>query len=240
MAFPYRLVGGATRPDALQFNPAFNQALLDLYASAPADVQRELALTSGYRSPAVQQVLWDKSDKTGRNVAAPGKSKHQHGTAADLFGFGLGGDSSVSQATKDWVKANAGVHNLYFPMGHEPWHIQLRADGSAVSPASDTSLGETMAQAATGPTETEIAQRNLYSGIASGLTASSGGARSQGGVDVAGDPTGAPQAVGLPLQSAIPAAPAAAPLGAMPTLADLFKVKDIGLAALPTAPTRRA
>jgi hypothetical protein len=56
-ASPYRLVGGATRPDALNFNDAFGLAMNNLYAAAPPEVQRELALTSGYRSPEVQRAL---------------------------------------------------------------------------------------------------------------------------------------------------------------------------------------
>ncbi|MET0718185.1 MAG: M15 family metallopeptidase [Pseudoxanthomonas sp.] len=124
-SFPFRLFGGATRPDAISgLNPDFSRALLDLYTAAPRDVQSELGLNSAYRSPAVQKVLWDRSDKTGHSVAPPGKSRHNFGTAADLYGFGLTKDS-VSQATKDWVRQNAGGFGLTFPMSHEPWHIQL-------------------------------------------------------------------------------------------------------------------
>jgi len=145
-ASPYRLYGGATRPDALNFNSAFSQALNALYAAAPPEVQTELGLTSGYRSPEVQRALWAKSDKTGHTVAAPGKSKHQHGTAADLYGFGLGGGPSVSQTTKDWVRQNAAAHGLYFPMNYEPWHIQLQGAGST-APAGEGSTAGTMATA---------------------------------------------------------------------------------------------
>lgn len=132
MAFPYKLYGGALRPDAISgLNPQFASALQALYAAAPPEVQAELGLNSAYRSAAIQQQLWDKSDKTGRTVAAPGKSRHQFGEAADLYGFGLTKDA-VSQPTKDWVLANAEKHGLYFPMSYEPWHIQLaRAEGQS-------------------------------------------------------------------------------------------------------------
>jgi hypothetical protein len=131
-AFPYRLYGGALRPDAITgLNPGFAQALLNLYTSAPPEVQRELGLNSAYRSPAVQAKLYAASDKSGRRVAPPGKSRHQFGEAADLYGFGLSKDQ-VSQATKDWVTQNAPRFGLGFPVRGEPWHIQLmRSSGQA-------------------------------------------------------------------------------------------------------------
>src|SRR6187455_2710622 len=97
MASPYKLYGGATREDAISgLNPAFDQALLALYNAAPPEVQAELGLNSAYRSIATQQKLWDASDKSGKWVAAPGKSKHNAGTAADLYGFGLTHGKQVS------------------------------------------------------------------------------------------------------------------------------------------------
>lgn len=125
-AFPYRLYGGATRPDAISgLDTGFYEALMQLYANAPPEVQRELGLTSGFRSREVQQALFDASDKSGKMVARPGHSKHEIGNAADLYGFGLGGDNSVSDATREWVHSNANKYGLNFPMDYEPWHIQM-------------------------------------------------------------------------------------------------------------------
>lgn len=140
MASPYKLYGGALRSDAISgLNPEFEAALEAMYAGAPPEVQRELGLNSAYRDRATQTRLFNASDRTGRTVARPGTSKHEKGMAADLYGFGLKGGGDVSQATKDWVKANAGNYNLYFPMGYEPWHIQMMAkagDGAAATPPS--------------------------------------------------------------------------------------------------------
>ena len=183
MAWPYKLYGGAQRPDAITgLDRRFSEALVRLYNAAPPEVQRELALNSAYRSAAVQQELWDKSDKTGHSVAAPGKSKHQFGLAADLYGFGLGGNNSVSQQTRDWVNANAQAQGLYFPMEHEPWHIQLRdprlapgssgAGGTEVADLGGQSfsspLGDTMA-GATEPNPWSKSLRGFASAAATGL-----------------------------------------------------------------------
>jgi hypothetical protein len=140
---PYRLYGGATRPDALNFAPEFSQALAALYANAPPEVQRELGLTSGYRDRATQERLFNASDRTGHSVARPGHSKHESGSAADLYGFGLSGGPSVSDATKAYVRDNAEQHGLYFPMDYEPWHIQYRGGGGG----GGGSLGDTFAAA---------------------------------------------------------------------------------------------
>ena len=134
--FPYKLYGGATREDAISgLAPAFREALLRMYAAAPPEVQAELGLNSAYRSPERQQELWNASDKTGRMVARPGKSRHNKGDAVDLYGFGLGGGKTnlVSQATRDWVNQNAGAHGFEFPMSYEPWHMQMKAEQMAAA-----------------------------------------------------------------------------------------------------------
>jgi len=155
-AFPYRLYGGAARPDAISgMDQAFQAALLNMYQNAPPEVQKELGLASGFRSHQRQQELWDQSDKTGHTVARPGTSKHESGTAADLYGFGLKGAGDVSQATKDWVKANAGAYNLAFPMDYEPWHIQLASSpssgGGAGTPVASAGAAAAPQQAAAAP-----------------------------------------------------------------------------------------
>lgn len=144
MALQYSLYGGATRPTAISgLNPKFAAALEQLYAAAPPQVRAELGLNSAYRTREEQQALWDKSDKTGRMVAAPGKSKHESGAAADLRGFGLKGGGNVSDATKQWVKQNAEQFGLYFPMDYEPWHVQLRGGdvGPQQGPPASAQIG---------------------------------------------------------------------------------------------------
>jgi hypothetical protein len=240
MALPYKLYGGATRADAISgLNPAFAQALTALYNAAPPEVQAELGLNSAYRSPEVQRVLWEKSDKTGRTVAAPGRSKHQSGLAADLYGFGLSGGGQVSQATKDWVKANAAAHGLYFPMSYEPWHVQLQ-DGGAAPAVAPGGVATTMASAVD-PRVAVMAQMegNPWKSITDAASKRGGlvGEASAGG-GLSAPPTADPDIPPLETASArltpdalLAQRPPNAPAAQLGQLAQLFKVKPIGQAA---------
>jgi D-alanyl-D-alanine carboxypeptidase len=149
--FPYRLYGGATRPDAITgLDPRFSAALSSLYAAAPPEVQAQLGLTSGYRSIERQRQLWEASDKSGHWVARPGHSMHNLRLAADLYGFGTGG-GNVSGEARDWVHQAAPGFGLSFPMSYEPWHVQL---------AGATEQGQTPTQPGT-PGIFEAAQKYL-------------------------------------------------------------------------------
>lgn len=92
----------------------------------------KVGIFSGYRSEAKQAELYNKKvgdlmdqgqtkDQAMRGarrwVAPPGQSNHNHGEAVDLD---YGG-----KAAKEWVHANAEKYGLYFPMAHEPWHIEM-------------------------------------------------------------------------------------------------------------------
>ncbi|MGB3499982.1 MAG: M15 family metallopeptidase [Mesorhizobium sp.] len=123
---PYA-VGGATRPDSFSgMNPDFASALQQLFTAAPADIQGNLRVGSGFRSPDRQAQLWDQalqkygSPEAARKwVAPPGNSQHNHGHAADL--------KFLNDEARKWVHANAGTYGLAFPMAHENWHVELAA-----------------------------------------------------------------------------------------------------------------
>lgn len=79
----------------------------------------KVSLGSGYRSVERQQQLWNAavkkygSEAAARKwVAPPGKSNHNHGVAGDL------------QGDLDLAHRLAPLYGLYFPMKHEPWHIE--------------------------------------------------------------------------------------------------------------------
>lgn len=100
-------------------------AFMALMQGAPPEVAAQIGIISGYRSVERQQQLWDNAlkkygspEKARKWVAPPGNSMHNHGGALDLR-YG-------NSAARDWVHANAGNHNLHFPMSWEPWHIELK------------------------------------------------------------------------------------------------------------------
>lgn len=121
---PYR-VGGATRPDALSgMNAQFRAALQGLISSAPNGIREQLQVFSGYRSPTKQAELYNRalekygSPQAARQwVAPPNRSQHNKGMAADL--------KYLSPQAKAWVRENAPVHGLSFPLKNEPWHVEL-------------------------------------------------------------------------------------------------------------------
>ncbi len=127
-------VGGARRPDSFTgMKPQFNAALQQLFTAAPAEYG--LQVGSGFRSIERQRELWNASDKSGRMVARPGGSRHNHGDAADLHAGGMRLDKA-SPAARQWVHDNAAKYGLAFPMSWEPWHIELAgARGKKPDPA---------------------------------------------------------------------------------------------------------
>jgi hypothetical protein len=122
--YPYA-TGGATRPDSFTgMTPEFNSSLEQFYAAMPEDIRSSTNVMSGYRSPERQAELWQSAlerygspEAARRWVAPPGNSQHNHGNAADL--------EYQSPAAREWAHANAANFGLAFPMGHEPWHIEL-------------------------------------------------------------------------------------------------------------------
>lgn len=106
----------------------FQNRLAAMMADAPGNV----TMFSGYRSPEQQKKLWDAAVKkygsaraTRRWVAPPGRSSHNSGRAADL-GFEGGSFKSMPPEVRAWVHQNAHKYGLKFPMGHEPWHIEMQ------------------------------------------------------------------------------------------------------------------
>lgn len=129
-------IGGATRPDSFTgMNPDFLNALTTLVASAPPEIQQNIRINSGFRSPERQKQLWEQAlqkygspEKARKWVAPPGRSFHNHGTAADL--------KFLNDAAKAWVHQNAGQFGLAFPLANEPWHIELQGNrGGGQGPA---------------------------------------------------------------------------------------------------------
>lgn len=78
-----------------------------------------LSITSGFRSNAEQQKLWNDAvrkygspEAARRWVAPPGSSNHEKGVAADLSG------------DLRWAHEHAAEFGLQFPLSNEAWHIE--------------------------------------------------------------------------------------------------------------------
>lgn len=122
-----KLTGGAaTRSDSVSgFKPQMVSRLSAFLQSAPPEIAKGLGIYSGYRSRETQERLFAASDGSGRMVARPGGSRHEHGDAADLAWNG----KSLKYAPKSviqWVHQNAGQFGLKFPMDWENWHVELQ------------------------------------------------------------------------------------------------------------------
>lgn len=184
----------------------------------------ELTLTSGYRSVEEQQALWDASDQSGTWVAAPGKSNHNHGLAADIGG------------NMEYLAANAARYGLYRPMSWEPWHLELADSDGETSGYSEDAHG-------TAPAGFTSKPRGYMATLMSMMGDVKG---------VAGAPSFASQIVGArrprrvdptvrgSVQARMPGAPAVA--GAEDTMLDAFRLAvraqessgDYGAIGVPT------
>lgn len=130
-------VGGAQRGDSFTgMNDQFVSGLDAMISAAPESVQKNLKVSSGFRSVARQKELWAGALKkygsvaeARKSVAPPGKSQHGHGNAADL--------KFLSPEAKQWVHQNAGQFGLHFPLSNEDWHIEL-ASARGVTPQQRT------------------------------------------------------------------------------------------------------
>ena len=145
-------VGGATRPDTFTgLSPNFRSSLAQMLAAAPPEIQQNLRIASGFRSPDRQAQLWQQAlakygsaEAARKWVAPPGRSKHNHGAAVDL--------KYLSPEATKWAHANAGQFGLRFPLGNENWHIEPigARGGHQHGPVAGTSV-PMMAQGAAPP-----------------------------------------------------------------------------------------
>ena len=132
-------------------NPKFASRIQTMIDAAPPEIRSRIRIESGARTPQRQAELisaklsgnakktfdsyiarfgaveggaqWAaanpgvaKARGIGHSIALPGRSQHQHGNAIDF------GRDPVAEA---WMHKNAGKYGLYYPMGYEPWHIEM-------------------------------------------------------------------------------------------------------------------
>lgn len=214
------------------FNPDFGSALQRMLAARPG-----LSITSGYRDPARQAVLYENalkkygSEAAARKwVAPPGRSYHNKRLAADL-GF-------ASPEDRAWAHANAGNYGLKFPLGNEAWHVELASTRGGKEPTGGgMTIPMDLASAFRPEAEGEPSYFDMVADNADSIGTSSTATRSARQEDT-DDPRllkspQRPQTAPLESVSAQPqetAAPATdvPDVAALAPLAQLFKVAQIG------------
>lgn len=117
-----RLGKGKTAASVTGLRDDFAASLAKLIAAAPAELQDDIHITSGYRDNQRQARLFREAVRkygseaaARRYVAPPGRSRHNHGLAADL---------ATSPAAEKWLHEHAQDFGLHYPMPWEPWHIE--------------------------------------------------------------------------------------------------------------------
>lgn len=111
-----------------QDNGGLNPQAKASFEAMRADAARAgitLTVSSSYRSYAHQKRLFDKSDRSGKWVAAPGHSEHQTGLAFDIgtkgYSGGKNGNFNRSPAYR-WLQENGYRYGFVQSMSWEPWH----------------------------------------------------------------------------------------------------------------------
>ena len=139
----YAVGGAAARPDSFTgLNPEYAQAIAQLLMAAESELgPGALKITSAYRSPEVQERLWNDavakygSPEAARKwVAPPGRSMHNKGLAVDFANAAGSLLRDPNSPEAKWLAANASRFGLAVPMSWEPWQVELAgARGNAPS-----------------------------------------------------------------------------------------------------------
>lgn len=127
---PYAVGGAAARSDSFTGLDTEFASRVHAMTQAAHAAGIPLQITSAYRSPELQEELYNAavqkygSPEAARKwVAPPGKSKHNDGTAVDFaVDGGLIRDGNSAEAK--WIAENAAQFGLHVPMSWEPWQVE--------------------------------------------------------------------------------------------------------------------
>lgn len=117
-------------PAVGRLDPALLSAIQQAAGAASAE-GIQMTITSGWRSPQLQQRLLDDAVATYGSMAAarqyvqtPGASKHVIGEAVDVGGTGA----------DQWLIANGSRFGLCQIYANELWHFELATDAAGICP----------------------------------------------------------------------------------------------------------
>lgn len=183
-------------------NPQLVAAFNAMVAASPY----ALGISSGFRSRAEQQRLYDAYLRGEGNLAAkPGSSNHESGFAIDID---YPDDNRAAAAA--WVRANAARFGLVLPVRGEDWHLELAGgEGKRAGGLDDDALRYNLAAGAPQNPEDVLAARlDSIMGMLTGGTPSAETPEDmlagQPGVDVTTLNAAAPEAQGQPQGPAAP------------------------------------
>lgn len=119
--------------DEVTLHPTALRAVAEMINSAREAGFGTFLVTSGYRSVAAQEILYN-NDPTGYFAMPPGHSEHHTGLAADIFAAGINGAEMANTPEGRWLAENSYRYGLIlrYPEGaseitgitHEPWHFR--------------------------------------------------------------------------------------------------------------------
>ena len=149
-------------------DPRLVAAFNALVAASPY----RLGITSGRRSRAEQQRLYDAYQAGKGNLAArPGSSNHESGFAVDID---YPDDNRGPAAA--WVRANAARFGLVLPVRGEDWHVELAgAERNKAAGLDDDAMRYNLVDGATqNPRDVLAARLESVMGVLTGVTPSAG------------------------------------------------------------------
>lgn len=142
---------------------------LDAFLAANPGV----SVTSAYRTPEQQRVLWEAAlQKYGspalarQHVAPPGGSYHNKGMAADL---GYSSPAALAQA-----HATAGQYGLTFPLGNENWHVEPAWTRGGTDAAGASAAIDRLATSADSAASATGGLRTGFDAVSNGLQGGAG------------------------------------------------------------------
>lgn len=129
----YAVGGAASRPDSFtRLDPQYAASIAELLMAAEEELgPGSLRITSAYRSPELQAVLYEDAIKkygspeaARKWVAPPGRSMHNIGLAVDFADASGSLLRDPDSPEARWIAENAPRFGLTVPMSWEPWQVE--------------------------------------------------------------------------------------------------------------------
>lgn len=118
-------LGGKPSQSIAAIKAPFASKVEAMLQDMPPELRKQFSIVSGFRTKEEQERIYEKNGRNNHVAAPPGHSNHEFGEAIDAGAGGSHKNFGSSEVGK-WVHANSEKYGLYFPMAHEPWHMEMR------------------------------------------------------------------------------------------------------------------